>query len=71
MTNRKDPEKLRTLAAAYAEAGRFEEAIKTLQTAKSLAAEANRQELVKECEQMLEHFQRFERWREKLRGFIN
>jgi hypothetical protein len=49
---------LKTFAAAYAETGRFEEAINTLRTAKDLAAKANRQELVKECSLMLEHFER-------------
>jgi len=33
LTGRNDPRKLKTLAAAYAETGRFEEAIQTLQTA--------------------------------------
>jgi Flp pilus assembly protein TadD len=63
LTGRTDPEKLKTLAAAYAETGRFEEAMNTLRTAKDLAAKANRQELVKECSLMLEHFQRSEPWR--------
>jgi Flp pilus assembly protein TadD len=55
--------KLKTLAAAYAETGRFEEATRTLQTAKALAAKASRRELVNECAMMLEHFQRAEPWR--------
>jgi tetratricopeptide (TPR) repeat protein len=63
LTGRNDPVKLKTLAAAYAETGRFEEAINTLQTAKDVAAKTNRQELVNECSPMLEHFQRFEPWR--------
>ena len=63
LTGRQDPEKLKTLAAAYAETGRFEEAISTVRTAKDLAAKANRQELVNECSLMLEHFQRGESWR--------
>jgi tetratricopeptide (TPR) repeat protein len=63
LTGRQDPMKLKTLAAAYAETGRFEEAISTLRTAKGLAAKANRQELVKDCSLMLEHFQRAEPWR--------
>ena len=58
LTGRNDPVKLKTLAAAYAETGRFAEAIKTLQAAKDLAAKANRQELANECSLMLEHFQR-------------
>ncbi len=63
LTGRQDPEKLKTLAAAYAETGRFEEAISTVRTAKDLAVKANRQELVHECALMLEHFQRGESWR--------
>ena len=63
LTGRNDPVKLKTLAAAYAESGRFEEAINTLRTAKDLAAKASRQELVNECALMLEHFQRSESWR--------
>jgi len=63
LTGRQDPVKLKTLAAAYAETGRFEEAITTLRTAKDLAAKANRQELVNECSLMLEHFERGEPWR--------
>ena len=63
LTGRQDPVKLKTLAAAYAETGRFGEATNTLRTAKDLAAKANRQELVKECSLMLEHFERSENWR--------
>jgi tetratricopeptide (TPR) repeat protein len=63
LAGRQDPVKLKTLAAAYAETGRFGEATNTLRTAKDLAAKANRQELVKECSLMLEHFERSESWR--------
>jgi len=63
LTGRQDPVKLKTLAAAYAETGRFEAAIKTLQTAMDLATKAGRPELVKECSLMSEHFQRSEPWR--------
>ena len=63
LTGRNDPVKLKTLAAAYAETGRFEAAIKTLQTAKDLAVKANRQELANECSLMLERFQKSEPWR--------
>jgi Flp pilus assembly protein TadD len=63
LTGKNDPVKLKTLAAAYAETGRFEEAMNTLRTAKDLAANANRQELVNECSLMLEHFQKSEPWR--------
>jgi len=63
LTGRQDPVKLKTLATAYAETGRFEEATNTLNTAKDLAAKANRQELVNECSLLLEHFQKSEPWR--------
>jgi tetratricopeptide (TPR) repeat protein len=64
LTRRSDPVKLKTLAAAYAEIGRFEEAIDALRSAKVMAAKANRQELVNECERMLERFQQAGQWRE-------
>ena len=63
LTGRTDPLKLKTLAAAYAETGRFEEAVTTLRAAQELAAKANHQELATECALMLEHFQRSESWR--------
>jgi len=63
LTGSKDPAKLKTLAAAYAETGRFDKAISTVQTAKALAAKANRTELVHQCSLMLEHFQKSESWR--------
>ena len=63
LTGRNDPVKLRTLAAAYAETGRFAEAAQTIQTAKELAAKTNRQPLVNECAAMREHFQKSEPWR--------
>ncbi len=63
LTGRNDPEKLKTLAAAYAETGRFEAAVKTLQSAMDLAAKAGRQQPDTECPLMLEHFQKSEPWR--------
>lgn len=42
-----------TLAAAYAEAGRFEEAIKTAEKARDLARKAGQEEIAKRNEQML------------------
>jgi tetratricopeptide (TPR) repeat protein len=63
LTGQQDPVKLKTLAAAYAETGRFEDAIKILLSAKDLAAKASRQELVNECSLMLGHFQQSEPWR--------
>ena len=62
-TGQQDAVKLKTMAAAYAETGRFAEAISTVQTAKALAMKANHQEMANECSLMLEHFQRAESWR--------
>jgi len=63
LTGNKDPAKLKTLAAAYAETRRFREAIDTLQIAKDLAAKANRNQLANQCSLMLEHFQKSRPWR--------
>jgi hypothetical protein len=63
LTGQQDVVKLMTLAAAYAETGRFAEATSTVQTAKTLAIKAGRQKLANECSLMLEHFQRSESWR--------
>jgi len=57
------PVVIRTLAAAYAETGRFDEAIKTLQTAKDLATKLNRQGLINNYTSMMEHFQKSQPWR--------
>ena len=63
LTGRQDPMKLKTLAAAYAETGRFAEASDTARAAQALAAKTNRQELANECALLLEHFQREQPWR--------
>ena len=63
LTGRQDPVKLKTLAAAYAETGRFDEAVNTVRAAQTLAAKANRPELVHECALMLENFQQARPWR--------
>jgi len=46
-----------TLALAYAEAGRFDEAIKTAQTAREMASKAGDQALMDKNQQMIESFQ--------------
>jgi hypothetical protein len=51
------------LAAAYAEAGRFDEAIKTAKTAEELALGEKREELARECRLMVEAFQSSKPWR--------
>ncbi len=63
LTGRRDPVKLKTLAATYAETGRFAEAIQTMQAAKELAAKQKLQPLGVECEAMLESFQQSKPWR--------
>jgi len=63
LTARQDAAKLKTLAAAYAEAGRFPEALAAAQKAKILAADARHTELVKECELMSEAFKSARPWR--------
>jgi protein O-mannosyl-transferase len=64
LTGRKDPAKLKTLAAAYAEAGRFPEAVATAQAAHDLAAQASRKALADECARMLEQFKAAKPWRQ-------
>ncbi len=65
LTGRKDPEKLRTLAAAYAESGRYTEAIATVRSAQDLAGSLGRQELAQQCRMMLESFSSIQPWRVK------
>jgi protein O-mannosyl-transferase len=64
LTSRTNAAILKTLAAAYAETGRFDEAIATVQAAKDLATKTQHQELAKECSLMLDHFKLSESWRE-------
>ncbi len=63
LTGRKQPAKLKTLAAAYAEAGRFLEAIITAEKARDLAADEGRKELASECQRLLETFKLAQPWR--------
>jgi tetratricopeptide (TPR) repeat protein len=49
LTGRKDPEKLKTLAATYAEVGRFQEAATAAQTAADLASQRGQKDLAEEC----------------------
>lgn len=57
LTNRQDPALLNTLAAAYAEAGRFKEAIEAAQQARTLAQAAGQPEVAEKSRQLLELFQ--------------
>jgi tetratricopeptide (TPR) repeat protein len=53
LSGRPNPKILRTLAAAYAEAGRFDEAIATAQKACALASESADPELLKRSQELL------------------
>ena len=64
LTGQLDPMKLKTLAAAYAEAGQFAEATNTLQAAKDLAAKQTNP-LLPDYSAMLKEFQAGQPWREK------
>jgi Flp pilus assembly protein TadD len=63
LTGQKDSEKLKTLAAAYAEAGRFPEAITTAQSAQTVAVTAGRKQMAGVMETMLENFKAAKPWR--------
>jgi len=65
LSQRNDPEILRTLAAAYAETGRFEEANKTIKQAAEIAGKLNTPQLAKDCADMLECFQKSKPWRSR------
>jgi tetratricopeptide (TPR) repeat protein len=64
LTGRKDAAKLKTLAAAYAEVGRFQDAAATAQAAGELAEQAGRKELAEECRGMKDSFQSTRPWRQ-------
>ena len=68
LTGWKDPKYLDTLAAAYAEAGRFQEAVATAEMACKLAAEAGDQELLSRNQQLLELYRAGKSWHEPLAG---
>jgi tetratricopeptide (TPR) repeat protein len=61
LTQGKDPEKLKTLAAALAETGRFDEAQTQLQLAHAAASKPEQRKL---CERMAEFFTKSKPWRE-------
>lgn len=56
-TGRKHPRYLRTLAAAYAEAGRFVEAVKSAQAAREQARSGGMEELVRDIEAELRQYE--------------
>jgi tetratricopeptide (TPR) repeat protein len=66
-SERKAPMLLGTLAAAYAEAGRFDEAVKTAEEAIRLARSAGDENTAKRNEQLLEYYRSGKPWREPVR----
>jgi len=64
LTGRKDPEKLKTLAAACAETGRFSQALFDAQAALDLASKNGQKEVADECRLMLGAFRAGKPWRE-------
>jgi len=63
LTERKDAVKLKTLAAAYAEAGRFSEATSTAQEAQAAATQTGLKDLAGTCQAMQEYFRSGKPWR--------
>jgi tetratricopeptide (TPR) repeat protein len=64
LTGKKDPETLKTLAAAYAEAGRFLDAVPTAHNAWDLASHAGQRGVAAKCQKLLESFKEEKPWRE-------
>jgi protein O-mannosyl-transferase len=65
-TNRKQPFLLGTLAAAYAEAGRFDDAVKTAEEAIQIAEQHGQKELAAKNRGLLGHYRERRAWREPL-----
>jgi tetratricopeptide (TPR) repeat protein len=57
---------LMALSAAYAEAGRFDDALKTAEKARSIAERSNNAALVQKMDVLLENFRQHKPYREKL-----
>jgi hypothetical protein len=64
ITGRKETIYLGTLAAAYAEAGRFDDAIATAQQACDLAAQSGKPDLLKKNQKLLELYRAHKPYRE-------
>jgi tetratricopeptide (TPR) repeat protein len=59
-----DPSRLDTLAAAYAEAGKFDDAVRTAGRARELAQQAGRNDLAERISQRLNLYERGQPYRE-------
>lgn len=57
LTNHRHPAALNTLAAAYAETGRFEDAVETAQKASAAARQAGQEAMVREIERLIALYQ--------------
>jgi Flp pilus assembly protein TadD len=64
LTAHKDPGNLDTLAAAYAEAGRFDQAVSTAQAAHDLAFRTGDHALAATIREHMEHYRRGQPWRD-------
>ena len=64
LLDHKVPTALDTLAAAYAETGQFDQAIKTAQRALKLARDAEKKELAKDIQSRLQSYRSKRPWRE-------
>jgi len=65
LTDHYDPAKLLTLAAAYAEAGRFPGASTTVERARELATRSGKLELAAQCQRLRERFTAGLSWRDE------
>jgi Flp pilus assembly protein TadD len=65
LTKNEKAEQLDTLAAAYAAAGRFEEAVKTAGQAIDMAKAGGRKDLVSEIQNRVEFYRTGQRYRQK------
>ena len=68
LTQHREPVLLGTLAAAYAEAGRFGEAVKTAEKARDLAAAAGLKDVAERNSQLLELYRAAKPYREPAAG---
>jgi tetratricopeptide (TPR) repeat protein len=64
LTKQSEPEKLKTLAAAYAESGSFKEAVDTARAAMEIASNMGKDELANLCLRMSEMFASGKPWRD-------